>query len=90
MPVKLSCLYPYFKTGKIATNLYFLIILAILGVGAGLSAKFTRKIMFGALLFLIIILPVLQFIPFGRTVVADRYVYLSSFGLFYIISEGIV
>jgi tetratricopeptide (TPR) repeat protein len=54
-----------------------------------LSNKYTRKIIFGSGFFLITILPVLQFIPIGKTIVADRYVYIASIGIFYILAEGV-
>lgn len=41
-----------------------------------------RELTFCIALFLLLLLPVLQFFPFGPVISADRYTYLSSIGLF--------
>ncbi len=41
-----------------------------------------REIVFGAAFFAVLLLPVLQFFPFGQALSADRYTYLSSIGVF--------
>ena len=40
-------------------------------------------------LFLISLLPILQFVPFGRAIIADRYTYFAYIGLFYAGSWGL-
>jgi tetratricopeptide (TPR) repeat protein len=50
--------------------------------------KYTRKIIFGLLFFLITILPVLQLIPVGNAITADRFTYVPLIGLFYLVGEG--
>ncbi|HAF95224.1 MAG: hypothetical protein A2X34_01565 [Elusimicrobia bacterium GWC2_51_8] len=55
--------------------------------GIGLLWKYFRhdkEIFFGASFFIIMLLPVLQFFPFGPVISADRYTYLSSIGVFII------
>jgi len=89
LPVKLSCAYPYFEIKNIFLFLYPLIIFIIFLVAVILSTRYTKKFIFGGALFLITIMPVLQFIPIGETVVADRYIYIASIGIFYIVGEGI-
>ena len=54
-----------------------------------ISTKYTRKILFGALFFLIALLPILQFIPAGTTIVAERYTYIPSIGTLFIIATFI-
>ena len=52
---------------------------------AGLLWKSRRRnkaVMFGAGLYAAMLLPVLQFLPFGPVLSADRYTYLSSLGFF--------
>lgn len=52
---------------------------------AGLLLKYFRRdkaVMFGAAFYLAMLLPVLQFFPFGPVISADRYTYLASIGLF--------
>ncbi|MCX5781317.1 MAG: tetratricopeptide repeat protein [Elusimicrobia bacterium] len=52
------------------------------------SMKFTRKIFFGALFFIITIFPVIQLVPSGQNIPWDRYTYIPFIGLFYIVAEG--
>jgi protein O-mannosyl-transferase len=88
LPIKLSCLYPYSGVNNPAF-LYSLAGFIVLLVLVIRSAKYTRKVIFGSAFFLVTLLPVLQFIPIGETIVADRYVYIASLGIFYILAEGI-
>jgi len=59
-----------------------------------ISGKYTKKVIFGSVFFLITVAPVLQFVPIGIPtglgVVADHFIYVSSVGLFYLVSEGFV
>ena len=84
IPDKLSCLYPSSSMDDGLVYLFSFLFLLLLAGCVMLTARFTRKIVFGSLFFIVTLLPVLQFIPIGQTIVADRYVYLSSLGLFYI------
>jgi hypothetical protein len=52
-------------------------------------AGYKRKVIFGNAFFLIGILPVLQFVPIGETIVADRYMYLPVIGIFYLVAVGL-
>ena len=88
LPFKLSCLYPYYGTGNIFF-LYSMITVVILTIGVIISARHTRKVIFGSALFLCALLPALQFIPNGEIIVADRYGYIASIGIFYILAEAI-
>ncbi len=93
LPVKLSALYPYPQKNGNLLPLIFLIsplIVLILTRAVILSKRYTRKIIFGSLFFLICVFPVLQLVPTGNAIVADRYAYLSSIGIFYLIAEFIV
>ena len=86
LPIKLSCLYPYYNFEYNPTYLYSIIAVILLGILVVLSVKYTRKLLFGMLLFLITLLPTLQFIPNSSVIVADRYTYISSIGIFFIIA----
>lgn len=88
VPFKLSCIYPYSGVKDVFLLLYPFLVFIILLVAVIMSKKYTRKIVFGSSFFLITILPVLQFIPIGEVIVADRYVYIASIGIFYILAEG--
>ncbi|MFH1191697.1 MAG: tetratricopeptide repeat protein [Candidatus Omnitrophota bacterium] len=93
LPVKLCALYPYpQKNGNLLPFIFLispLIVLFLTGVVIW-SRRYTRKIIFGSLFFLICVFPVLQLMPTGNAIVADRYAYLSSLGIFYLIAEFIV
>ncbi len=88
LPVKLSAFYPY----SAEPSLIFLfspLISATLVIGAVYSGRYTRKLIFAGLFFLLSILPVLQVIPTGPTIAADRYLYIPSIAVFYLAGEGI-
>ncbi len=91
-PVKLSVLYPYhgLENTGLPLFLYSLFALFILIMVIIFSGRCTKKIIFGSSFFLITLLPVLQFVPIGVAIVNDHYAYISSIGIFFIISEGIV
>ena len=56
---------------------------------AYLAARRYSFVLFGLAFFAISLLPVIQIFPFGASIVADRYTYLASIGIFYIFSEMI-
>jgi len=86
LPMNLSAFYPYPKTVSITSPSFFLplIIFSDIIFLIYFSRKFTKKIIFGNLFFMITILPVLKLIPFGDVPVADRFMYIPSIGLFFI------
>ena len=93
LPVALCVLYPNpQKTGNLLPFifLFFPLIVLFLTSAVIVSRRYTRKIIFGSLFFLVCLFPVLQLIPTGNAIVADRYAYLSSIGIFYIIAEFII
>ena len=88
LPLKLAAFYPFPALNAAAglSPIYYLspvIALAIL-VLVYYSFRHTRVITFGYLVFFFSIVLVLQFMPFGSAIMADRYSYLSSVGLFFI------
>ncbi|MBD3425716.1 MAG: tetratricopeptide repeat protein [Candidatus Omnitrophica bacterium] len=86
-PVDLSALYPYHRTINLQQGIetvVYIVILIILGALVAFSRRYTKKVVFGSLFFLVTILPVLKIIPAGSAFAADRYMYLPSIGLFYI------
>ena len=81
LPIRLSCLYPYYNFEY--NPAYSIIVVILLALIVALSVKYTRKLLFGVVLFLITLLPALQFIPNGDIIVADRYTYIPSIGIFF-------
>jgi Flp pilus assembly protein TadD len=89
-PVKLSCLYPYFVIQ--GDSLFFLVRVALIVGAVGVFLFLHRRskvLVFSVLFFLLTIAPVLQAVPVGQALVADRYVYIPCIGLFFGLSEGV-
>ena len=87
IPVGLSCFYPYPENIAAMPILRLLIpflIIAVLTLLVIFSKKYTKKIIFGSLFFLVTILPVLQLLPSSKSIAADRYTYIPLIGLCYI------
>ncbi|MFA7283052.1 MAG: tetratricopeptide repeat protein [Candidatus Omnitrophota bacterium] len=89
-PAGLSCLYPrndiHLSFGFFLLPAAYVVICILLF----LLNKGRKKIVFSNLFFLICLLPVLQFVPLGETMVADRYTYLASAGISYLCAAGLV
>ncbi|MFQ5900081.1 MAG: tetratricopeptide repeat protein [Thermodesulfobacteriota bacterium] len=85
VPLNLSAIYPYPEGTGILLPAYFLILFLML-LTVLYTRRWTRDILFGAIFFIITVLPVLRLIPFpgGGAITADRYMYIPSLGLFYI------
>ena len=82
-PFDLSAMYVSLPGGKPG----FYAFCAAAAAGLFLLWKYFRRdrqVIFGAAFFIVMLLPVLQFFPFGPVISADRYTYLSSAGIFMI------
>ncbi len=90
-PYNLSCFYPYppRPNGAIEGTYYIfpLITLGILGLVWWFRTN--KTILFGALFFLVNIALLLQFIPVGGAIIADRYSYIPYMGLFLMLGVAI-
>jgi tetratricopeptide (TPR) repeat protein len=94
LPVNLSAIYPYPDIiGQSIPPLYYFMIIPVLLI-AGLFFWLVRKeknvLVFGIAFFVINIALLLQFIPVGSAVHADRYAYIPSIGFFLIVSVLLV
>jgi protein O-mannosyl-transferase len=95
LPVGLSSFYPYpdrINGGLPAIYLFApaILLCALIGLIFFLRfVKYNRLIVFGILFFVVNMLPVLQIVPAGQAIVADRYVYLSYVGIFIILGYGL-
>lgn len=89
VPVGLSAFYPYPETGGMMPLAFILSPLIVVAIAASLFLvrKWMRFALFGGLFYVTTLLPVLQFIPVGGAVAADRYSYLPLVGLFLIAGE---
>jgi tetratricopeptide (TPR) repeat protein len=83
LPIKLSCFYPFIKgIAGFWSYVYLTTIIGFLIAGI-LLGRYNKTITFGTLFFFITILPVLPI-----KIVADRYIYIPSIGIFFIAAEG--
>jgi tetratricopeptide (TPR) repeat protein len=83
LPIKLSCFYPFVKgIAGFWSYVYLTTILGFLIAGIILG-KYNKKITFGTLFFFITIIPTLP-----AKIIADRYIYIPSIGIFFIAAEG--
>lgn len=92
-PIHLSAFYPYplLTAGQIPFSYYTYVLLVLgLSVLVFYSIRFSRKIVFGVGFFTVTILLVLQWLPVGNAIMADRYSYIPSIGIFYLIAEALV
>lgn len=80
-PYNLSCIYP-----PPVILISPLIVIALVALMVW-SMRLTRKVFFGGMFFLVAIAPVIQFVPVGLGVPADRYTYIPYIGLFYLLAE---
>jgi tetratricopeptide (TPR) repeat protein len=89
LPINLSAVYPYPEQPASLPIAFWIAPFVVLAgcLGIYLSIKHTRKVLFGALFFIITIMPVLQIIP-GAVIAADRYTYIPYIGIFYLAGEG--
>lgn len=93
LPVNLAAMYPY--PDRIARSLPLIykiapVIIAVFAVLIFISKKYTRNIIFGVLFFLITISLVLQLLPVGGAILAERYTYVPYIGLFMIFGNAYV
>lgn len=90
IPFGLSSFYPYptLINGKIPGE-YWIYLLAIPAAAYALFITYrkSRILFFGALFFIANIILLLQLLPVGNCIMADRYTYISSIGLFIIIAH---
>ncbi|MFC5408608.1 tetratricopeptide repeat protein [Larkinella bovis] len=96
VPIRLSAFYPYPENVRNIEPQHWLgppVFLLVVGYAIWLlfTARHERQrlVVFGIGFFLITILLVLQFMTVGAAIMADRYSYLSYFGLIFLIVYGL-
>lgn len=92
LPIGLSCFYNYpVKTDGMYPLIFYIapVIVLALGVLIYRSQKFGKDVVFGFAFFMVTIALVLQIIPVGAAIIADRYTYLPYIGLFFILARWI-
>jgi tetratricopeptide (TPR) repeat protein len=90
IPYSLCAYYPYpVKSGAGIPAIYYLypfIVLALISFVI-YSLRRSKKIFFATGFFSITVFIVLQLLPVGNTIMADRYSYIPSIGIFYLAGE---
>lgn len=87
VPLNLSSFYPYPSMVGLEYYAYLLLFLGLIAFLVYFRRN-AKKIIFGIGFFTVTILLVLQLLPVGRTIMADRYSYIPSIGIFYLAGEG--
>ncbi len=89
VPVHLSAYYGYpVKTGNTIDKIYYLYLPAVIALLTivFLSVKRTRKLFFGIGFYSVTVALVLQLLPVGGCIIADRYSYIPSIGIFMLVA----
>ncbi|MDQ1296752.1 MAG: O-GlcNAc transferase, partial [Bacteroidota bacterium] len=92
-PLNLSAYYPYpVNSGESIPIQYYAYFILFAGLVTAIiySIRVTKKIFFGTGFFAITIFLVLQLYPVGGAIMADRYSYIPSIGIFYLAGEGFI
>ncbi|MEI7594222.1 MAG: tetratricopeptide repeat protein [Bacteroidota bacterium] len=93
VPIGLSAMHPYPQltpSGGFEMEYYIAPIVVFVFLAAVLfSLRKTKDVMFGVLFFFITIILVLQIIPVGGAIIAERYSYIPYIGLFFVIGKSL-
>jgi protein O-mannosyl-transferase len=85
LPYNLACFYGYPPPDKMGGIYLGAILAVIMLVFVFVRYRANRIIMFGTFFFLVTIFIVIQILPIGNAIIADRYTYIPYIGLFFII-----
>jgi len=92
IPLNLSAFYPYpVKVGEAIPLIYYFYVFCCIFLFAMFIFWLchTKRFFFGIGFFAITVFLVLQLLPVGGAIMADRYSYIPSIGIFYLAGEGI-
>jgi protein O-mannosyl-transferase len=91
VPIHLAALYPYPAADQMERPVFLLAPLFLFGTLALAlwDLRRGRILTFGIGWFLVNVALVLQWVPVGRAIMADRYTYVSYIGLFFILAMGL-
>lgn len=81
IPMGLSVIYPYPQNKTVSIIIGYVVIALLIFSIYKLYKSSSKIIFFGLLFFIVNLLLVLQFIPFGEVLTADRYMYLPIIGI---------
>lgn len=89
IPIHLSPVHPYPELVGESYSLFFWaspLIAAFIVYGVYRYARHEKLLVFGLLFYFITLLPVTQFIPVGRMIVAERFSYVPLFGVMLVVA----
>lgn len=92
VPINLSCFYNYPEKGASGFPAVFYvtpIVMLLLAFIVYRSMRYGKDVMFGFIFFIVTIALVLQLLPVGDAIMADRSTYIPYIGLFFIIARFI-
>ncbi len=81
VPINLSVIYPYPQNKLMSIVLGYIVILILVVLIYNLFKSSVKTIVFGIMFLVFNLILVLQFIPFGEVLTADRYMYLPIIGI---------
>jgi len=93
VPVQLACYYPYpTLIGGVLPVIFYIAPFVVIGLTALVYFKFrkNKSVIFGLLFFLLNIGPLLQLLPVGPNIMAERYSYIPYIGLSFIIAQVVM
>jgi tetratricopeptide (TPR) repeat protein len=88
VPVHLCAFYPYEYGGLFEYPYGYIVAATGIGAAAFFLARHSKKALFGLLFYLVTLLPVLQIVPIGTGIAAERYSYVPMIGIYYLIALG--
>lgn len=89
IPVNLSAFYDYPPKGTYSWYILYIVLALAIAFLAFISARKTKKILFGFLFFTFSVVLILQVLPVGGAILAERYTYIAYIGIFYLLGEGV-
>ncbi len=90
VPVNLSAYYSYPQN---ASAIHYLCLLLVVVLSAALlyyRKRLSRLVIFGILFYVANLVFLVQIIPVGNALMADRYIYVSSIGFFLLVALGLM
>lgn len=89
VPYSLTAIYPYPSDLKSIPSYYYfsLLIIPAIIIIMWYSRKFSKNVIFGISFFIISIILVLQIIPVGNAMMAERYTYVPYIGIFFMLGK---
>lgn len=91
LPLQLSAFYPYPPAGPLPLDFWIApVVVILLALGVVRATRHGKEILFGTLFYAVTVAPVLQLLPVGDAITADRYSYLPFVGLGFALAAGLV